>query len=306
MLLEQFYIIILIILISLYITFNIYNKIAPKKRIITTGAFGLALRLGSLLMKENISDVNKNYYNDILNLVLLRLSSFNNKKIYFDNMYTFQREFWIALTEANFYNDHKDLMEFLVYLSNAEYKKMIYYLIFKLFKFPLIIYRIYSSSSNGMEIITKLGLLETILKAYQVSSIMNVDLETSIRRMRFFRDIQIYDRKLKTKMITRQVRFPMVGSEVCPFINYVKKSCVSNNILNYSILIIEKNIVFEFKQYTCNEHISCIYYQDKNGIIDHLENWDFWKDDDYWLKTYPIEKEILKNKSKVNFLDILF
>ena len=124
--------------------------------------------------------------------------------------------------------------------------------------------------------------------------------------MRFFRDLQIYDRKLKIKMITRQVKFPMIGSEICPFINYIKKSYISNNILNYSILIIEKDLVFEFKQYTCNRHVSCIYYQDKNGVIDHLENWNFWKDDDYWLKTYPIEKEVLKNKSKINFFDILF
>lgn len=278
-----------------YIIFNIYKKIAPKKRIITIGTLGLAFRLGSLLIEENISDVNKNYYNDILNLVTSRLLSFNNRKMCFDNMYTFQKEFWAVLTEGNFYNDHKELMEILVYLSNAEYKRLIYDLIFKLYKLPLIIYRIYTSSVNGIEIITKLGLIESLLKAYQVSSIMNVDLETSIRKMRFFRDLQIYDRKLKTKMITRQVRFPMVGSEVCPFINYVKKSYVSNNILNYSILIIEKNIVFEFKQYTCNEHMSCVYYQDKNGVIDHLENWNFWKDDDYWLKTYPIEKEILND-----------
>lgn len=292
LLLGKFYIIILF-LIGLFVILNIYKKIDSKKRVITTGTLGVALRIVSLLIDRNISDLNKNYYNDILDLVLLRLYSFKSKKKIFKNMNTFQNEFWNILTNCEFYDEHKDLLEILIYLTNSEYKKMIYNLILKLHKFPLIIYRIYFSSSNGIEIITKLALLETLIKAYQVSSIMNVDLETSIKKMRFFRNIQIYDRKLKIKMISRQVKFPMVGSEVCPFINYVKNCYISNNILKYSILIIEKNIVFEFKEYKCNEHISCIYYQDKNGIIDHLENWNFWKQDNYWLNIYPIEKEII-------------
>ena len=283
-----FYIIFLIVFIIF-----ICNKFLPKKKIITTGPLGMALGLVSLLIEKNVSDINKNYYSDILNKVLLRLSIFNDKNLDFDNIYTFQKYFWITLTDGVFYDDHKNLAEILIYLTNSEYKKMIYALIFKLYKTPLIIYRIYTSSSNSVEIITKLFLLETLLKAYQVSSIMKVNLETSIKKMRFVRDIKIYDKKLKKNIITRQVRFPMTGSEVCPFINYVKKSHVSNNILNYSILIIEKNVLLEFKHFKCDKHTSCIYYQDKNGIIDHLENWDFWKYDDYWIKRYPIEREIL-------------
>jgi hypothetical protein len=85
----------------------------------------------------------------------------------------------------------------------------------------------------------------------------------------------------------------MIGSEVCPFINYVNKTSIKNNILKYSILVSEKNIVLESEQYICDIHKSCILYKDLNGTIKHLEECEFWYNENYWEKIHPQEKEII-------------
>jgi len=122
---------------------------------------------------------------------------------------------------------------------------------------------------------------------------MNVDLDTSIRRMRFIRNIPVIDQKTGTKKRTRQVRSPLVGSEVCPFINYVNKYPQPKANLKYSIMIIEKEITLEFVQVACVKHETCILFKDIAGIIKHLEECEFWYDPLYWEKKYPQEIEIL-------------
>jgi hypothetical protein len=280
-------------LLFLYIIKNLYNKVSPKKKLVTIGAFGFVLKFISLLINRNISDIKISSYNDILDKLLINLDKFNKKRRVFVKIDEFEEIFWKTLTNGKYYNYHKELVDFLLPIANNDYKKASKYIFLKFYRLPFILYKIISSSSTYLEVINKLVLIETLTKAYQISSIMNVDLETSIKKMRLVRNIKIYDTKLKIRMISRQARSPMYGSEPCPFIKYVKKCKISKNIINYSILIIENNIFFTFSKIECKEHKSCIYYRDKNMITKHLDEWNFWKYDDYWINKYPHEREIL-------------
>ena len=43
------------------------------------------------------------------------------------------------------------------------------------------------------------------------------------------------------KLISLSLRYPLIGTEICPFLNYIKKVPKLNTQIKYSILIIEKN-----------------------------------------------------------------
>jgi hypothetical protein len=111
------------------------------------------------------------------------------------------------------------------------------------------------------------------------------------KKLRIARNLPIIDKKTGQKIISRQVRYPLIGSEVCPFLNYVDKFLVPNINLRYSILIIEKMYVLEFQQYKCDIHDVCVLYKYSNGIIKHLEECEFWYNDKYWETIYPHEYE---------------
>lgn len=267
-------------------------NLEQRKKKITTYGLGICFKLISLFIREDISNINKNAYNEILDKVINRLDIFNrNKKIY-TRIDKFDEDFWKILTIKKNFISYKIVMEILVHLGNSDYKKFIICFLKYSYKLPYILYNIYINSDSNKEIITNLALLETLIKAFQISSIMNTELNIVIKRMRLIRNIPVTDEK-GNLMITRQARYPMVGSEVCPYLNYVKKCQFINVKLNYSILVIEKNIFHEFQEYLCNFHESCIVYKDKYGIINHLEKWDFWNIDGYWEIKYPNEKELL-------------
>lgn len=289
----------MIILVFTLIVIYVYIKITsviPKKKKITSGGAGFSIKLLSLLVNDSISDIKKSDYKQILDNLMDRLYIFNENPKIFNNMKDFENCFFHSLTKSIYYNYYKSIMYFLILIINKDYRKLIYYSFIKIFNMPFIIYRIYKDSSTKEELLTKIVMSDTFLNACQISLIMDVNLETTIKRMRLIRNIPIIDKNTGNKIITRQVKYPMIGSEVCPFINYVNKFKIENIKLKYSLLISEKNIVLEYKQYKCNFHESCILYKDLENNeqnIKHLEDCDFWNDDNYWKNKYPEEKEII-------------
>lgn len=235
---------------------------------ITSGGAGFSKMLLSLLVNNSISDIKKGNYKQILDSLMDRLYIFNENPKIFNNMKDFENTFFQYLTKSIYYDYYKSIMYFLILIINKDYKKLMYYSFMNLFNMPFIIYKICKNSSTKEELLTKIVMSDTFLNACQISLIMNVNLETTIKRMRLIRN----------KMITRQVKYPMIGTEVCPFINYLNKFEIKNTKLKYSLLISEKNIVLEYQQYKCDFHESCILYR-------NLEN-----NDNYW------KKNILKKK----------
>lgn len=290
----KYIIYILFIFITVILLLIINHILTPKKRFITIGVFGFVLKIVSILINNNISDIRNKDYKYILDITNIKLEHFsNNVKKKFNYKESFEKEFWEYITDGKYYNYHKEFVHLLLIIANGEYIKVIIYMTIRIYMLPFIIYKILSSSSSCTEVINKLVIIETLSKAYQISSITNTDLYTTIKKMRFVRNIKIYDNKNKLKLISRQVRLPMVGSEVCPFIKYIKKCNVSKQIINYSILIIEGEIFFTFKQVKCDQHKSCVFYKYKNKVIKHLEDCDFWIINNYWEIKYPLEKEII-------------
>lgn len=278
----------LVILIICYILY-----ILPKKRIITIDSSGIAILILSLIVKTNISDINKNSYKSIFDDYIIKINSLNFNQRIFTKMKYFEEYFWSNLTQSNCFEYYKNILYIIDLIGNNKIKRLLYYILNNIFKLLLTFYKVYNDSINKEDFLSKVILLETIIKAYQISSIMNTDIKTVIKKMRLIRNLKIYDKNTKNIYITRQVRYPMVGSEVCPFINHIKKINKPDANLKYSILIFEKKYNLEMKQYLCNIHDSCILYKDKKGIIKHLEECEFWNDNDYWEKMYPLEKEII-------------
>lgn len=289
---------IVIILISIFILIYIYVNlisIEPKKKQITSGGAGFSIKLLSLLVNDSISDIKKNNYRQILDELMNQLYIFNESIKIFNDIKDFENTFFHFLTKSIYYDYYKSIMYFLILIINKDYKKLLFYSLKNIYKMPFIIYKICKDSSTKEELLTKIVMADTFLNACQISSIMKVNLETTIRKMRLVRNIPIIDKNTGIKMITRQVKYPMIGSEVCPFINYVNKFEIKNIKLKYSLLIIEKDIVLEYQQYKCNIHESCVLYKNlKNNKIEHLEDCNFWKDDNFWKNMYPEEKEIIK------------
>lgn len=245
------------------------------------------------MANKNVSDIRKFDYNLIFDKIISKLDDFNLQDKNYYNMEDFESYFFKILTESDNYKIYKEITYYLTLIINKDYKKLIYCFIKNMYKFPISIYIILNESLSKEEMITKIIICDTFFKIYQISSIMKTDLYSTIKKTRIVRNIPIIDKISGKKIITRQVDFPMVGSEVCPFINYVKKVNVKNNILKYSILLIEKDIVIESFQYKCEDHISCVLYKNKKGKIDHLEKYDFWIDNIYWKRLYPYEKEYI-------------
>lgn len=178
---------------------------------------------------------------------------------------------------------------------NDNYKKGLIYFISNIYKIPYILYDLHKNSKSSKELTLNFALLENLGKAFQISSIMNTSLETVIKKVRLLRNIPMLDRQTGKVFITRQVRHPLVGAEVCPYINYVNKCQFINVEFKYSILVVEDKITHYAYEYKCDIHNSCVIYEDKNSIRKHLEEWDFWKEENYWKNKYPNEKEIVNN-----------
>jgi hypothetical protein len=288
-----FFIVIFICLLLYYL--NNLSKIKYKeKNKKTSSGMGFSLKLVSFIAGENISDFNKNDYKKYLDKIINNLHRFNKDKRVFNDINNFTEYFWKFLTNKNNYISHVFIIDIVIFFVNNNYKGGIKYIIVNLYRIPYILYDLYKNINSSKELFTNIALLETLIKAFQISSIMNTDLYTVIKRMRLIRNIPIVDKKSGKKMITRQVRFPMIGSEVCPYINYVNKCEFINVELKYSILVVEDNVTHHFYEYNCEFHDACIVYRNKNYIEKHLEDFDFWKDDDYWKIIYPEEKEIQK------------
>lgn len=268
-------------------------KTKTNKRKITIDNIGFSIKLLSLFSDQNISNINKNIYKPFLDITIKRLHFFiKNNKMKYDNMVDFEQNIWMELTKSNYFEYHKIIMNILIFIINKEYINLIKYVINKIHILPFIIFKVYMTTDNKEERITNLILSETFLKVYQVSCIMNVGMEIAIKKLRVARNIPIIDKVTGKKIITRQVKYPMVASEVCPFVNYINKCKNFNNLL-YSILIIEKNTVLIFEQYKCNDHDSCVLYKYINGDIKHLNECEFWYIDNYWELIYPNEKELI-------------
>lgn len=280
---------VLTIIIIVYLIYRIF----PKKRIITTGNLSIVFMCLSLLIGKNLSDVKKDQYNDINDKIIKQLYIFDNDKKEFTNINDFKKDFWISLTNGNYYEYHKAITIPLILILNNEYKKIFIFICKNILKLPWIIYKIYNDSLSKEEIISKLIITDVLSKSYQIALIMKIDLNIIIKRVRLVRNIPIIDRETGLKMLTRQVKFPMVGSEVCPFMSYVNKCNVFNTKLKYSIIIVEKKLLLEINQYRCDKHESCVLYKNKYDEINHLEECEFWKDDKYWERKYPNEREFV-------------
>lgn len=287
---------IIFILFCIPLFYLSYKKYNPKKKVISVDKLGIVFNLISLFLNEHVSDIHKNNYKNTFDNIIMRINLFNKDNKEFESLYIFENYIWKYLSQAKYYNSHKIFLNIVINIINGDLNIAFYYFIINIYKIPLIIYNIYKDSSSSKEkFLANLGLLETIVKAYQISLIMNVDLEIVIKKIRLFRNIPIFDKKSKNKMITRQVLYPMRGSEICPYMNYIKKSQIINVKLNYSVLIIKKNIMISLEQYSCKEcnDKSCVVYKGKKGIIKHLKDCNFWKDDNYWKNKYPKEREII-------------
>lgn len=250
----------------------------------------------SFFTGKNISDTKKNKYEDIFDGYIKNLYNYNLEKKTFYNITEFRKDIWMNLTGSIYYKYNKYLVTFLLHIINTEYTRMLIFFcknILYFIKLPLIFYYLRVDSLSKEDIISKIVLTDTLINAYQISLIMNTDINLVVKRIRLIRNIPIINKKTGKKMITRQVRFPMIGSEACPFINHIKKCNMLDTKLKYSIIIIEKKIVLEINQYECDIHKSCVLYKNINGIIKHLYECNFWNDDKYWENKYPQEKEIL-------------
>lgn len=281
----MFWVIVFIISI-LFILFLIKIKVKLD-------TLSLAFKILSLMINTDINNIKNVTYNYIFDKLLKRIQIFNNNDKNYFNINDFEKDFWITLANSKYFEYHKDIMDIIVSIINKNYQKILYLLFKQIFILPLIIYKVYKDSASRQEFIYKLLISESLTKAYQISSIMNVDLYTTIKRVRLSRNLPGIDKNTGLKMITRQVRFPMIGSNICPFINYVNKCEISNKKIKYSILIIEKNLVLDYQQYKCEIHESCVLYKYLNNSIKHLEECEFWKDDKYWETKYPKEKELI-------------
>jgi hypothetical protein len=287
------YIIFLIIVFFIFLYLYIIN-IFPKKRIVTVDSAGISIFIISLLINKNLSDINKIIYKEIFDKYI-ELSTFFNCKKEFINMYDFEKIIWSHLTKSCCFEDYYKVSKLLSLVANGELNHFLSYTFINIHKLIISFYKIYKDSKTKEDFISKLVIFETLLKAYQVSLIMKIDLNIVIKRLRIVRNLKIFDKKNNKTIITRQVKYPMVGSEVCPFINYINifPKTKINFHLNYSILIIKKDKLIKMEQYLCREHESCIVYKGKNNIIKHIEECKFWYNDKYWENKYPIEKEII-------------
>lgn len=289
--------IILCIFIIIILIFLIYKRFFPKKKVISIDNLGIIFNIISLFLNKHVSDINKNNYISTFDKIIKRIDLLNSKgNITFTEMNIFEMNIWKFLTQGKYYYSHKIFLNIVINIINKDYKIAFYYIFINIYRIPLIIYELYSDSLLIKEkFLANLGLLETIIKVYQISIIMNVSLETVIKRIRLFRNIPIIDKKTGKKMITRQVKYPMVGSEVCPYINYINKSQINNITLHYSVIIIEKDIMLGLEQYSCKYHKTCVVYKNKKGVIKHLEQCEFWYNEQYWKEKYPKEKELINS-----------
>lgn len=230
----------LVIFIICYILY-----ILPKKIIVTIDSSGIAILFLSLIVKTNISDINKSSYKNIFDDYIIKINSLNFNQKIFTKMKYFEEYFWYNLTQSNCFKYYKIILYIIDLIGNNKIKGLLYYIFNNIFKLLLTFYKVYNDTINKEDFLSKVILLETIIKAYQISSIMNTDINTVINKMRLIRNLKIYDKNTKKIYITRQVRYPMVGSEVCPFINHIKKINKPDANLKYSILIFEKNIILK-------------------------------------------------------------
>jgi len=230
-----------------------------------------------------------------MEMIIENASHFNENHLEFDNPRLFEQHFWETLTRGKKYDSFKTLVNALTHLINMEYRKFFWMLMKLNFFCFKIVYDVLKTSNDNLDFTVKLALTTTLNHAYQVSNITGVSIDETIKRLRILRNIQIVDKKTKEKKMTRQVRYPLVASEVCPFTNYVKEFEVKPKLkFNYSIMVIEKPTIMVIEKYECDKHDSCVVYKDMDGIIKHLDECEFWTDDQYWIRKYPKETEVIE------------
>jgi len=224
-----------------------------------------------------------------------KASNWDEKHISFERPSDFEKYLWETMTGGKCYKSFKIFMETLIFLINKDYKKCLKnVMMYNVYLFK-VIYDMMKSSTDSLDLMSKMALTTTLNHAYQVSNITGVGLDETIRRLRIGRNIPIVDKKTKEKKISRQVRYPLVGSEVCPFTNYVKVFEIKPKLkFNYSIIVIEKPLALEVKEYECEKHESCVMFKDMEGNIKHLDECEFWTDDQYWIRMYPHEVELVE------------
>lgn len=287
------YLIIIFISIFFIIFYKKYENNYRKKYEDTKGT-GVVVKLVSFFIGKNINNIKNIEYDNMFNELINKLYIFNNNNKEYENMLDFEKDIWEITTNGKYYKYYKKFTIIISYFINNEYKEGLIHIIQNIYILPFIVFYMYKDSENYINFIFKVATLETLPKALQISSIMDTKLETVIRRMRFGRNIIVKDINSGEIFITRQVRQPMIGSQTCPFIKYVKKTFI-NVKLNYSLLVIEKEHLLKVVDYKCNLHKRCIVYKDEKKIIKHLNECEFWYDDKYWERKYPKEKELYKN-----------
>jgi len=215
----------------------------------------------------------------------------SNTHLEFDHPHQFEKYFWETLTEGKTYNSFKTFNSTVNHIVNYEYGKFVFRFLKLNVLWVKICYDLFKSSKDNLDFMIKFALTATLNHAYQVSEITGVSIDESIRRLRIARNIPIKDKTTKQRKTSRQARYPLIGSEVCPFTNYVKAfdDAKPKLKLNYSIMVIEKSCILDVEKYECDKHESCVLFKDLRGNIKHLDECEFWTDDQYWIKKYPTE-----------------
>eukprot|EP01061_Rhynchopus_euleeides_P045003 TRINITY_DN7951_c0_g1_i1.p1 TRINITY_DN7951_c0_g1~~TRINITY_DN7951_c0_g1_i1.p1 ORF type:complete len:621 (+),score=267.02 TRINITY_DN7951_c0_g1_i1:72-1934(+) len=264
-----------------------------KKKFATGGVPGIVSTVVSwMLLDGHVADMKARSFDILLEEIVENISTLEAEGRSYGSLAEFKEDFWKTAMGSKHYESHAVFVDVGSRFFDGEFSSGTKVFLRNFFAWPRHLANIKNDSTTSRETIVKLVMAKTVTDAYAVCiATGNSDLLDVAKRMRFVRNIPIRADDPNVTIVSRQVREPFVGGEVCPFMKYVCDVQPHNVTLRFGLLVREKERLLEVVEREAGEPL----FEDMSGSVMPLVECPFWQDEDYWLQKYPLERDVFRH-----------